>query len=301
MLSRNDIRLAQVKMLLEAGIVPVSIDYRLCPEVSLIEGPMTDALDAFRWIRETLPTIVRRRQDVLLDGSRVVTIGWSTGGMLALSLGWTSSAKGLQPPEATLAFYCPTDYEDDHWLQPNVPAGSESAAAEHANYELGTTTLAAGVFNHPITSYNVPQAIGALGGWMAPNDARSRIALYMNWKGKTLEVLLNGLSTDGAIGKGRDALDAEMIAAISPLAQIRGGRYAVPTFIIHPRQDDLIPWEQGQRTFDALQEAGVESHLRVLEGEAHLFDLRLEAGHKLKSKSAKAVADGYRFLTNHTR
>lgn len=299
MLSRDDIRLAQVKMLLDAGIVPISVDYRLCPEVNLVEGPMVDVLDALRWTRQTLPDVKRRRQDVELDGNTVVTVGWSTGGMLALSLGWTSLAEGVQPPDATLAFYCPTDYEDEHWLRPNKPDGSDSVAADHENYQLNTGTLAAGVFDRPLTAYNVPQGVGALGGWMAPTDPRSRIALYMNWQGKTLDVLLNGLSGDYSVKQQKEAPSPERVVAISPLAQIRTGRYTVPTFIIHPRQDDLIPWQQAQRTYDALQGAGVVSHLRIIEREAHLFDLRLEAGHRLKAEAARAVEDGYQFLADY--
>lgn len=39
MLSRKDVRPAQTQHLLDNGIIPISIDHRLCPEVDLIEGP----------------------------------------------------------------------------------------------------------------------------------------------------------------------------------------------------------------------------------------------------------------------
>jgi acetyl esterase/lipase len=113
MFTRKDIRPPQTRILLEKGFLPVSLDHRLCPEVSLSEGPMVDVCDALVWARYTLPYIKLQRSDIQIDGERVVVVGWSSGGQLAMSLAWTAPQKGLRPPEAILAFYCPTDYEDD--------------------------------------------------------------------------------------------------------------------------------------------------------------------------------------------
>ncbi|KAL8636934.1 MAG: hypothetical protein Q9228_005732, partial [Teloschistes exilis] len=115
MLSRKDVRPRQTQMLIEAGFLPVSIDYRLCPEINLLDGPMHDVRTALHWARNTLPTLTLERADITPDGDRVVAVGWSTGGHLAMSLAWTASAAGLSPPSAILAFYCPTDYEDPFW------------------------------------------------------------------------------------------------------------------------------------------------------------------------------------------
>ena len=113
MLSRKDVRLKQIKLLLQQGLLPVSIDYRLCPEVNILEGPMTDVCDALRWAREQLPSSTLKHTGIKIDGSQVVVIGWSTGGHLATSLAWTAPLRKVRPPEAILAFYCPLDYEDD--------------------------------------------------------------------------------------------------------------------------------------------------------------------------------------------
>lgn len=110
--SRKDIRPAQTRLLLAKGFVPVSLDHRMCPEMSLAEGPMVDICDALKWARYTLPKI-KLKSPLQIDGERVVVVGWSSGGQLAMSLAWTAPSKGLKPPEAILAFYSPTDYEDD--------------------------------------------------------------------------------------------------------------------------------------------------------------------------------------------
>jgi dienelactone hydrolase len=71
---------------------------------------MTDIRDALSWAQKTLPSTISA-QGVLVDPTRTVIIGWSTGGHLAMTTAWTAPAIGIQPPVAILSFYCPTDYK----------------------------------------------------------------------------------------------------------------------------------------------------------------------------------------------
>ncbi|KAF1964890.1 hypothetical protein BU23DRAFT_604520 [Bimuria novae-zelandiae CBS 107.79] len=290
MLSRKDVRPKQTQILLDNGFLPVSVDYRLCPETTLLEGPMTDVRDALDWARKTLPHLYRKRSDVRIDGDRVVAVGWSTGGTLALSLGWTAPSAGLQAPEAILVFYCPTDYEDSCWTRENKPFGD-------ATIDTEAYDLYEGVFDSPVTAYSPPAASRAAGGWMAKSDPRSRIVLHMNWYGQTLHVLINGLKGKKARRNGPLQLPqptTAQIQAISPLAQIRKGMYQTPTYIVHPTDDDLIPWQQAQRTADELRNRGVRSEVRIVKNAIHLFDLypRYDANEEATS----AVADGLNTL-----
>ena len=118
---------------------------------------------------------------------------------------------------------------------------------------------------------------------MNTTDPRSRIALHMNRTGTHLKVLLNVLSpvavTDPPNATETDAVEllpdptAAQVQAISPLAQIQMGNYCVPTFIVHGGQDDLIPWQQAARTYDALIAQGVPAQIRILDNAPHLFDI----------------------------
>ncbi|KAL9006260.1 MAG: hypothetical protein Q9188_000982 [Gyalolechia gomerana] len=301
MLSRKDVRPQQTRTLLEAGFLPISIDYRLCPETTLIDGPMRDVCSALDWARRSLSSLCLKRDDIRPDGDRVVAVGWSTGGHLAMTLAWTAPAAGVVAPNAILAFYCPTDYEDPYWSQPNVPRGSEHKANE-ASFDL-----LEGVRDSAITAYNPPASARALGGWMAPEDPRSRICLHMNWKGQALPILLGGLKPLQRSQR-RDShakdLDIslpteERIIAVSPLAQIRRGVYLTPTFLVHGTRDDLIPWEQTQRTYDALAERGIHAEARIVKDGIHLFDM--SNSYRQDEQSAKAVDDGYRFLQRFAR
>ncbi len=109
-LSRRAIRPAQTRYLIKEGFLPVAIDYRLCPEVNIIDGPITDVCEAYMWSRKTLPGIASRA-GICLNPEQIVVIGWSTGGQLAMSLGWTAAAAGIPPPNAVLSFYGPVDFE----------------------------------------------------------------------------------------------------------------------------------------------------------------------------------------------
>jgi acetyl esterase/lipase len=68
MLSRKDVRPEQVQWLLRDGFLPISVDYRLCPETNLSSGPIVDVADALVWARETLPRLkTLRRSDIVPD------------------------------------------------------------------------------------------------------------------------------------------------------------------------------------------------------------------------------------------
>ena len=113
MLSRKHVPREQISLLLEHGIIPVSIDFRLCPEVDIVNGPLSDARDAVQWARNELPHLLLKPRGLSLDGDHVGAIGWSSGGTIALLLGQTLIDQAYRPPDAIVSFYCPTDFEDD--------------------------------------------------------------------------------------------------------------------------------------------------------------------------------------------
>ena len=109
-LSKKAVRPAQASFLLANGILPISLDYRLCPEINLIDGPITDVRDACAWAQTSLQAIVRYK-GITIDPDKTVVIGWSTGGHLAMTTAWTTKETGVKPPRAILSFYGPTDFE----------------------------------------------------------------------------------------------------------------------------------------------------------------------------------------------
>ena len=116
-LSKRAIRPHQTQFLLDNGYLPVSVDYRLCPEIDLIAGPMTDVRDALDWVRNKLPAIAGAR-GVNVDPTKIIAVGWSTGGHLAMTTAWTCEEVKQEPPTAILCFYGPTDFESEGVFPP---------------------------------------------------------------------------------------------------------------------------------------------------------------------------------------
>ncbi|CAG9984962.1 unnamed protein product [Clonostachys byssicola] len=292
--SRKDIRPAQTRLLLNKGFLPVSLDYRLCPEVPLAQGAMTDVCDALEWARNQLPHLNLPQLGVEIDGEKVVVVGWSSGGQLAMSLAWTAPERGLPPPAAILAFYAPTDYEDPWWQNPIYPNGAPYKGLQYDVLE--------GVEDEAITNYEM------VGAWEEPiadprsqEDARCRIVFHINWKAQTLPVIMNGLpSQKTASEKHPDVEDwnklpqpsVETIKAHSPRAHIDQGDYNVPTFFVHGTSDDLIPWQQSNTTYQAMLERGVKTGLVLLEGAPHICDLSSDP----ESDGWKATVRAYDFI-----
>ncbi|TGO60221.1 hypothetical protein BCON_0037g00210 [Botryotinia convoluta] len=293
--SRKDINAKHIRLLQDNGFIPVSIDYRFIPEVPLREGAMSDVCDALAWARNTLPSIILKNcPQQRVDGSRVVVLGWSTGGTLAMSSAFTSLEQGAQPPEAILAFYCPTNYDDEWWKTPIFPKMSISDPSTPYN-------LLEGVQNTPVTSYTPKTSNGASTQLFSLQDLRTRFILHMNWRAQVLPILINGLpslstSSSSPSTPSYDNLpmpSPSQIARISPYSQIVSSHYKTPTFLIHGTEDDLIPWQQSQKTYEALKERGVEAAIEVLEGSGHLFDLTRDRG---GDEGVRAVERGMEFL-----
>lgn len=147
----------------------------------------------------------------------------------------------------------------------------------------------------------MPRSHKPVDGWISAADPRSRIALHMNWTGQTLPVLLGGLPSKKQVEKDRTAAEQwknisqpgnDQVIKISPYAQIQRGTYRTPTFLIHGKKDDLIPWQQSERVSRALACEGVASEVRILDDAIHLFDLYDTPD----GKGWKAIVEGYEFL-----
>lgn len=284
MLSRKMIRPAQTKFLISKGFLPVSIDYRLCPEVNMIDGPMADVRDGYRWVREKLASLLAQHS-VAVDNERVVVIGWSTGGHLALSTAWTTRAAGITPPSAILSFYAPVDFESkgelDSLSKKNAPAP-----------RLNKKRIIDSLNGKPITNYETKNAEDNFSG-LQPGDPRSDLLLAVSQDGTALALLLNGLNPTDQ----RDCFDApepSKVATISPLAQARSGNYSSPTYIIHSPKDEVAPFEAAERFIDELKKRGVRSELlRLPDNISHLHDVHLRPGMEGWDDH---VLPGYKFL-----
>ncbi|KAE8849469.1 hypothetical protein HRS9122_03485 [Pyrenophora teres f. teres] len=277
-LSRKAVRPAQIQFLLSHNILPISVDYRLCPEVNVIEGPFSDVRDAYSWIQEKLSTITSKF-GFSIETSRIVCIGWSTGAHLAMSLAWTTKELNIPPPAAILGFYGPTDFESGDLEKYHTDYPARRMRLEKIMQSLPRT---------PVTNYGAMMDSSEM-GWVKRGDPRSELIFAILKEGIGLKVLLNGLSTEALAQKP----DPALVRAISPMAHVRDGSYNVPTFVIHGLGDEIVPFKTAELFTKELENFGVKCGFLPVPGVKHIHDLHLKPGSK---EWKDQVEPGYLFL-----
>ena len=89
----------QVQDMLERGWVVVSLEHRLCPQVSIVDGPIADARSCLNWVLdgslEKELGEVEASSMFKVDYKRIVAVGTSSGGTLALALVSTNQRAAL--------------------------------------------------------------------------------------------------------------------------------------------------------------------------------------------------------------
>ena len=141
-----------------------------------------------------------------------------------------------------------------------------------------------------LTSYDTPTGTDSTNlGWVRPGDPRSELVLSLFKEGNGLRVMLNGLSQTAL----STAPPVEKIQAISPMAQLKAGKYKVPTFIIHADKDDIAPFADSEAFVKEMGVKGVKGELGRVRGKGHIHDLALKPG---VDRWEEEVELGYRFV-----
>lgn len=129
----------------------------------------------------------------------------------------------------------------------------------------------------------------------------------MNWRGQTVPVLCHSLPAKSAVPvEEREAYEKlpmpspEQVTEINPYAQIKARNSSTPTCLVHGTKDDLIPWEQSQKTFEALRAAGVPAELSILQNQPHLFDLYSDEDGTVWKEITKAYGFIFQHLTRNS-
>ena len=82
------------------------------------------------------------------------------------------------------------------------------------------------------------------------------------------------------------------------MAQLKTGKYKVPTFVIHADRDEIAPFKDSEALVKELKGRGVETGLAVVKGKGHIHDLALKPGDELWQDE---VGVGYDFLLEAVR
>ncbi len=224
--SRERINEAEIAAFASEGFAYISIDYRLAPETKLMDI-QTDIEDALQWVRTEGANIYG------LDASRIVVLGKSAGGYLAL-------LSGTLPvrPKAIVSFYGYGDILGEWYAAPSPhylksPLVSQDEAARCVTSGLPT---------------------------QAPHEGRWNFYLRARQTG-TWASLVSGYDPSEA---------STALTSYCPIRKV-DDQYP-PTFLLHGSVDTDVPVEQSVAMHAALIRAGVYARLHVEPNAGHGFD-----------------------------
>ncbi|KAJ5094256.1 hypothetical protein N7456_010117 [Penicillium angulare] len=261
--SKDTIPKPQISYLTRAGFLVVVPNYRLCPQVSAFEGPITDSKDCLIWAISNASSLLS--QEAAADGyqvntEKVVVMGHSGGGGLALNIP-NQSDLPVQI-SAVLDFYGAKYLDDPSYSQPHpwFTSREESWDEEYINR----------VFDGP----EVSAADLYLGTELPP--PRDAWLTSQFKRGKWLSEVVR----DGNVGR---VDGAKGFSKTYP-----------PTMFIHGLSDTFDPCAVSERAHAELQGLGVDTELLLVPGKDHMFDLMLQEENQ---EFLDFVVPGLKFLS----
>ena len=225
------------------GWTYVTPDYRLCPEAAGSDV-VEDVIDAFQWVQKNLG------QTIILGGS-------SAGAFLAM----TVSSLAQKPPVATLLIYGFFDLTDSRYLEPGTTV--------FGGPPIDTTPV--------IAQLDIASKNGTvLSGYPFPEDRSTDARLAF------------------VAAMHQDAIFPDYVAGIPGLSKMisKSGPSAIPanarklfaftfsltqkfppTILIHGADDIAVFPNQSTKLEQKLKSLRVKTHLEVISGAGHGFDI----------------------------
>jgi acetyl esterase/lipase len=230
------------------GHLVMDAQYRLAPEVDAF-GMIADVKQAVAWLKANADAYA-------VDPRRVVLMGASAGGQLALLAAYAPQHPRLTPPDlldtdlsvrAVAAYYGPGDLRACYYHTRQNETPFAALQTQQENTRFGR------MMNRVMT---LVTGNSAMGEEMARKFANMAIA-------GRLEPVLGGTPDE--------ALENYILA--SPITH--AGKGCPPTFLVQGEDDLIVPVDTNRRMADQLAEAGVPVVHLVLPHTEHGFDLML--------------------------
>jgi acetyl esterase/lipase len=219
------------------GHVIVDVAYRLYPETR-VPGMAADALRAVAWVRD-------HATELGVDPDRIVLVGGSSGGHLALLAGYGHDAPALSPPEL---------------------AGTDLRvrAVVSCYGQVGLDTLYWHTGQDKTTRWDDPEP-----DWTAP-PSRLLVRLFGDKAAKwRLQFVSFGGGTIPLTGGTPEAVP-ERYAEVSALTYVDAD--CPPTLLMHGTQDEMAPVTAVRRLQARLEQVGVPVTAVYLPHTDHMFD-----------------------------
>ncbi|KAI1863408.1 uncharacterized protein JN550_009519 [Neoarthrinium moseri] len=261
----------QVEDCLNRSWIVLAPNHRLCPGVDLLKGPMQDCRDLLAWIydgsfQKALSTGEECKHRVDLD--HVFAFGTSSGGTLALSLGFDVP----RPVAGIFDMYGPCNFSDPFWETPlpHVQARLPAKPIDDCKSKVFAE------FPVPIVGGVSLEGQTNPGG---PNfaDPRVTFALTQIANGKVMSAVFPSRDWD----------------EVDPLLNVaKAGSRFPPTFIVHGAADTMVPISLSRDLYAALRKAGVKCGMTEVPDEEHTFAGTMKVG----TRTWDLQREGFDFL-----
>ncbi|KAK4031972.1 hypothetical protein C8A01DRAFT_20886 [Parachaetomium inaequale] len=257
----------QVQDCLDRGFIVLAPNHRLCPGVDLLDGPMRDCRDCLDWIHNggLHRAVSSETSDPYpLDLGQVFAFGTSSGGTLALGLGFEVP----HPVAGIYDMYGPCNFSDAFWTS------EVSQVAVKLPPGLTEDFINQVYAEKPVPIRGGVSLEGQAPG--APNfsEPRQAFAFTQIARGSVFKAIY----------------PAEDWAKVDPLRNISPS--FPPTFIVHGTEDVMVPIGLSQELYSALVKNGVECGMEEVPGEGHTFAAKMEVG----SRTWELQRKGFDFL-----
>lgn len=246
----------QISDCLDRNWIVLCPNHRLCPQVNLLQGPMADIRDLLGWIYDgKLDEVLRDTGlEVVVNKEKVMAFGTSSGGHLALSLGYDVPRR----PAAILDMYAPVAFEDPFWQKslPSMAARLPSALTDNWDF-----------LNKVFEERPIPTTAGvSLEGQPLPPDFKDPRQAF------TFSAVANGRVTKSIYPQG----ETEGWHKVDPILNVT--KDFPPTVIIHGTKDTSVPIHLSHMFFKTLNEAGIKCNMIEVDGEEHTFSAKMVKG-----------------------
>ncbi|CAO2650898.1 Nn.00g091950.m01.CDS01 [Neocucurbitaria sp. VM-36] len=259
----------QISDCLDRGWIVLGIEHRLCPGVNVLEGPMTDTRDSLKWVQDGGLSRALQKEGldrVQVDGERVMVMGTSSGGHLALCTAWDVP----KPPLGILDFYGAKHFSDsfwsqrmaqmpDHFFQPRPRDEVEALMKERTAF-IGGMSLEG----------------QSLSPTLSDSEARQAFAMHQIATGNVINTIW--------------PYAPQGFEKVDPMMNI-SDRWP-PIAIVHGTADSMIPMRLSKELQGRLQDNEVEVAFFEVEGEGHTFCGKMKRGSRTWDMQRK----GFDFL-----
>ncbi|EPS30931.1 hypothetical protein POX_b02076 [Penicillium oxalicum] len=269
------VALSQVQDCLERGWIVVVPNHRLCPGVDLLNGPMQDIRDLLAWIYDGhLDAVLKSQEMYHVDLENVAAFGTSSGGTLALGLGFNVP----KPVKAILSLYGAVHFTHPFWTTP-LPQ-----IATKLPENLSQSFIDQVYDQKPIPTDSSVSLEGQTesGTSKGPDFSKPRDAFAFTQiaSGTVLSAIYPQSKTVDPTFK-----------RVDPVQNVSTGGFP-PTYIVHGQADTMVPIELSRELFRRLSGAGVQCGMTEVPNEEHTFAAMMEVG----SETWWLQREGFDFL-----